>query len=355
MARDIPEKGYPLLKKLFWSKSMKNIFIRKRRAQSGLRRARTLETIFYVCVIAVPLINFVFLQFYQNYVDVFIYSIKTFDFETSTFGIHWDNLFFNFENFISAALTEPLWTAAFKNALISSLVSWAAFPINMIVPLYLSKKYFGHKAMKFMLLLPSMLPGMVSTLIEKLLLDRAFPTLFGWDLGLLANVETRFWTLQIKGIWGGVASGVILYTGLYSAIDQSMIEAGKMDGLTFFGEWWYIDMPLTYPVWSLGFVTFFNGFFSGGTGLVEWFGYTAGAEVAQPGYILFTKVMNSTGDIYADYGFNCAGAIIFTFIVLPITMVVKRIVENHGPSEDDRSSVKLKKNKFKEVYNANFK
>ncbi len=334
---------------------MKNIFIRKRRAQSGLRRARTTETIFYVCVIAIPLINFVFLQFYQSYVDVFIYSIKTFDFETSTFGVHWDNLFFNFENFFKAIFNQPLWGAAFRNAALSSIIGWAAFPINMIVPLYIAKKYFGHKVIKFLLLLPGMLPGMVSTLIEKLLLDRAFPTLFGWDLGLLANTETRFWTLRILGIWSGVSSGVILYTGLFSAIDQSLIEAGKMDGLTFAGEWFHIYMPLTYPVWSLSFVTFFNGLFGAGTGLIEWFGYTAGPEVVEPGYILFSKVMNSSGDIYADYGFNCAGAIIFTFVVLPITMVLKYLFEKYGPSEDDRSSIKLKKNKWKETYNANFK
>ena len=334
---------------------MKNANIGKRRKSTGLQRARTLETIFYISVIAIPLLNFIVLQFYQTYIDVFIYSVKSFDFETSTFGVHWDNLFYNYKNFIEEVFHEPLWGAAFKNAAISTLVSWAAFPIIMIVPLYLAKKYVGYKVMKFLLLLPSMLPSMVWTLVLKLILDRAIPIEFGMDLGLLANVNTRFWTLQLTGVWTSVAGGVILYTGLYSGIDQSLIEAGKMDGLTFFGEWFHIYMPLTYPVWSLSFVTFFNTFFSGGVGLIEYFGYTAGAEVAQPGYILFSKVMNASGDIYTDYGFNCAGAIIFTLIVLPLTLLLKYLFEKDGPSEDERSTIKFRKNKFKEIHDANFR
>jgi len=319
---------------------------RKKKSKT-LHDARRIETLFYISIIAVPLFNFIVLQFYQNYIDVFIFSFKSFNFETSTFGINKD-IFFNYRMVIQEVFNEPMWGYAFRNGIITSVVGLLAFPIDLIIPLYITKKYFGYRVIKFILILPGMISSMVWTLCFTFFVDRALPMLFGWQFGPLSDPSKRLMTLIIKSIWLGLGGGVIMYTGLFSGIDQGIIDAGQIDGLSFFGEWFHIYMPLTYSIWSLSFMTFFVGFFKGGESLVEFFGYTAGKEVITPGYLLFQRVMAGTGDMYADYGFNCAGSIIFTFITLPITLLCKWALEKYGPSEDEATT--RKGNGFKRSY-----
>ena len=314
-------------------------------------KARIIETLFYVSIIAIPLINFIFLQFYQNYVDVFIFSFKVWDFDTSSFHFNVNDPFLHYRNAIVEIVNNDLWAYAFRNALISTFIGYLFMPLYFIVPLYIVKKYFGHRFIKFIMLMPGMIAAMVWTLLFTMLVDRGIPQLFNLKIGLLANKETAFWTICARGVWFGFGSAVLMYTGLFSGIDQSVIEAGEIDGLSFWGQWAHIYMPLTYPVWSLSFVNFFVGLFSGGSGLIEYFGYTAGKEVTNPGYILFVKVM-ANSDMYGGFGFNCAASIMFTLVALPLTMFLKWAFERFGPSEDEPRS--KKDNSFKRTYNDNF-
>lgn len=309
-------------------------------AQKNLvRRARRIETLFYISVVAIPVINFIVLQFYVNYIDVFLFSIKKYDYSTATYRFTSD-VFYNFRNFFHEITTDPRWKSALWVTFKGYLVGWIVdIPISIVIPYFICKKYFGSKFFKFILMMPQMISSMVWTLIYLNFTENALVVLFNWEMGPISNPSTRWITMQIKSTWIGVAGSMLMYTGIFSGVSDAVIDAGKIDGLKPFGELWHVYMPTLYPIFSVGVVGGIAGLFAGYAGTLELFGYDASQEVAGVGYLLFIRIMKGGG--VDSYGFNAAGSIFFTLVVLPVAMFVKWLLGRVGPTEDTREPIKF--------------
>ena len=286
--------------------------------------------IFYIAIVAIPLLNFIVLKFYVSYIDVFTFVFKKYDVTTGTYQFTSD-VFYNFRNFFNLLSKEPAWKDALWVTFKNYIVGWLTTPISMLIPFYVAKKYPGGKVFKFILMMPGMIASMVWSLIYINFCDRALVSLFDLTEGLISNPKTQWAATWFKGFWLGNATSLLLYSGIFSGVSESLVDAGKVDGLGPIGEFFYIYMPALYPTWSVGIYTGLAGLFSNYAGVFEMYGYEAGKPVATVGYLLFVQVMRGGTD---GIGINCAGSIFFTLACFPIVLGGKKLMEKIGPSED---------------------
>lgn len=301
--------------------------------KSSLRWARRVELIFYISIIGLPLLNYLLFQFFSSYIYTFIFVTQRYDPNTAKFVFQPD-LLYNFRMFFDTFVNTPGFKAAVLNGLLLYALSWLLTPLGFFVSYYIYKKLPLAKAYRILLMLPGTIAGMVWVLLYKYLADRALPVAFNWDYGPLSNVNTYLVTLIVYQNWVGFGGGMLLYVGLMSGVSDSVIDAGRIDGLRHVGEFWHIILPAIYPVWSVFVITGVIGVFTGSPGTLEFFGYNADQSVYTIGYLMFTKVMRASGEDMAQYGFNAAGSLMFSLLVIPLTLTVKWALERFGPGED---------------------
>ena len=301
-----------------------------------LRNTRRGELLFYCSIVALPIVNYLVFTFFSGYIYIFIFSVQAYD-DIAQRYVFTSDIWVNFRAFFDEFVNTPGFMPALLNSVIIYVVGWVTMPVSLFVSYYIAKKMPGSNVFKFILMMPSMISGMVWVLVFKFFVDRSLPLLFGWEMGPLSNIETQFITLVIYSVWIGLAGNMLLYTGVLSGVSDSVIDAGRIDGLGMLGEFWYISMPTLYPVWTVGVITGIAGFFGASPGIVEFMGYDADPAVHTIGYVMFSRVMKRS-DI-AMYGFNAAGTLCFSLVAMPITLIVRWVLERYGPSEDTRKPI----------------
>lgn len=306
-----------------------------KKKQINSRRLK--ETGFYISVIAIPLINFLFLEFYQNYISVFLYAAKDYDYDAGKF-FYASDILINFKRFFSELAEEVAWKQAFFVSFKGYALSWLVnTPLTLFIPYYIVKKHPGSKAFKFILMLPSMVATMVWTMIYTNFVENALVDMFHLSMGPLSNKDTQWGAIWTQHLITGMGSSMLLFTGIYGGVSDSTIDAGKIDGCGVFRELWHIYFPVLYPIWAVNAAVGLNSLFSG-VGPIEYFGYSANENVRTIGYLLFSKVMNSSEPI--DRVISCAGSIVFTLGILPLVSLFKWLLTRFGPSEDAREPIK---------------
>ncbi len=297
---------------------------------------RRKDTLFYLSIVTIPFINFIVFQVYQNYIDVFLFAVKSFNPTTGEYAFTRD-LFVNFKNFFYEIANDPSWEAAIKVSLKGYVLSWlVGTPLSLFVPLYIVKKCLGTKFFKFVLMLPSMISSMVWVLVYTNFVEGPLVELLSLEIGPLSNKETQWTTIWIQGLITGFGGSMLMYVGIYSGVSDNVLEAAKIDGMGVLREFWHLYFPVLYPIWVVGAATGLMGLF-GGQGPIEYFGYSANEEVRTIGYILFCKVMASSSP--SDVPLNTAGTLVFTFTILPIVLILKWVLTRYGPSEDSRQPI----------------
>jgi multiple sugar transport system permease protein len=72
-----------------------------------------------------------------------------------------------------------------------------------------------------------------------------------------ANVSNTLWSIILLQTFS--AFGVFLMKQFYETVPEELSEAGRLDGLSEYGIWWRIMVPLSVPaIASLSLLTFVN-------------------------------------------------------------------------------------------------
>ena len=299
--------------------------------------ARKKEMWFYIAIVGVPFFLYLLLQVFPGYLYIFIFSIQKYDQTTGKY-IFQSDVFYNFRCFFDELLKTTTWSQAAKNSLIQYGLGWLMMPLSLFVSFFIARKMPGSNFFKAILMMPGMLSGMIWVLLYKNFMDRALVELFDLPYGPLSNIDQQFGALLVYSLWLGVAGNMLLYTGVLSGTSPELIEAGRSDGLGTLGEFWHIALPQLYPVWIVGVIGGIAGFFNSSPSTFEFYGLHANANTHTIGYLMFCKVMGNSDT--SGYAFNAAGSIIFSLVVMPVTLFGKWALERYGPSEDSRKPIR---------------
>lgn len=300
---------------------------------SDKKKLKLQETGFICSVLAFPLAMFAIFYLFVNV------SSFTMAFQTVDANFNWG--FAGLQNFkdVIAKITQNggLLGTAFKNNLLIFVVTFViGFPLNMLFSYYLFKGYFAHQVIRFIVMLPSILSGMVMSLLFLKFVETSFPemmnTFFSVEIGNLLEGDTAVGTIIFYMLWTGFTSSLILYPNAMNAIDDGIIESAQLDGVNTLQELWYIIMPLIYPTITTFFVTGVAALFTNGGPLFAFYYNDAPAEVWTMGYYLYVQTVFGEG--VTAYPFMSALGMMLTLITVPLVMLVKNIMEKCDPAND---------------------
>lgn len=297
----------------------------------------TKDLIFVLLLIALPL-----LQFFIFYICVNINSIllafKKYDLSGSSSFVGFENfrqLFSDFKNF-------TLYKVALKN---STLVFLIGCPVSLSLALLFS--YYIYKKnskfaniFKIVLFLPSVIPSIALATMFVQITDSAYPKLmqlvFNKEVyGLLQNPKTTIGTIIFYNIWCSFGVNMLLLVSAMSSINHSMIEAAKIDGVTFFQEFIHITFPQVFGTIKTLLIVSLGGFFINSASIVSFYGTTADESVYTIGYYIYKETVNlSLNNTSAGIPKLAAFGILLTFITLPIVYLTRWALERFGPRTD---------------------
>ena len=302
----------------------------------NLKRKKTRdvgELIFYCCLVALPLLQVAVFYFYVN-INSFAMSFQTYDRVAGTFTWDWGK--FNFTK-LWQELTYPtfkqstLWMAFVNSLYIWFLTALFGKFLAILFSYYIYKKWMFDKMFKFFLFLPSVLPGILLVLVFKFFANEAIPgymdALFNKIIEpLLIGPKSLMPTIYFFNIWASFGAQILIYTGAMDQIAPEIIEAGEVDGVKPYQEFFFIVVPMILPTVATFMVASVAALFTNQASLYSFFGDNVDAENYTIGYYLF-ELVNKSGVGKTLYTYASALGIVCTLIAFPLTLGMRRLLE----------------------------
>lgn len=291
------------------------------------------DIVFYAMIIALPLIVYSFNVFVVNFNSIKM-AFEKYNMETGQMEFAW---FENFKDVITLFQTDANIRHAVGRSIWAYLISVI---VTTFIPVFLAffiyKKFPGAEFFKVVLFLPSIIGGIITITLFRFIANRMVPQLakmwFDMEIiGLTSNPATAFGTVLFYSLWLSMGGGLLVNLGSMNAIDQSVVEAGKLDGMNVMQEFWHIVLPSIYRIAFLGFITGIISIFTADYGLYAFFGAAADPTCWTLGYYFTVHVLEA-GD--ASLPFYAAWGILISAIVIPFTLLARHLIYKYGPSED---------------------
>ena len=306
-------------------------------AKKHIHDKRKKDLIFYVVMLSIPVLQFAIFYLGVNFNSILMAFQKYDDNAQQFVFLDFSNFFKNFVDVFRALGTETVFPHALKNSLISYFVSLiAGTGLALIFSYYVYKRFPLHGLVKVVLFTPSIISGMVLVSVFVEFVNEVIPgisqRMTGEQIiGFITNPPTSktFATVLFYCIWIGFGGSILLYVGAMNNISESVSEACRLDGANLFQEMIYIVIPLIYPTFVTFIVVGVGGIFTNQMALYSFFGPSADETLQTFGYYLFKRTKMATE---SDYPFLATMGLLMTFIVAPLTFLVKWALEKWGPT-----------------------
>lgn len=301
-------------------------------AHSVVQRRKDL--VFVLCMLAIPLMNFLVFWLWPNFRSLTIaFEVPTIEGFT----------FFNFERFfdeLSNEYTGPVLWKQIDNSFIMFFVgTFVNLPLVLFMSYIMFKKVAGYKVFRVLFYLPSIIGGTVMSQIFKSILSVKGPihgllvdagVQFDQYAGLIGGKETGMLMMIIYTLWTGVGTNMIMFSGAMNRVPQDIFESARIDGIGFFREFFNIILPLIWPTVTTMVVFSMVGIFSN-AGLVMLLCPDNSACHNIGYYILrFTLGANNTVSVYDGFSYPAAVGLIFTMVNLPLVFGTKWLCDRVG-------------------------
>lgn len=312
---------------------MQQIVASKKR--SAIRKRSRKRWLFYSVAIAFPLAQFALFYIGVN-LNSIVLAFQSYSYETGSYD------FAGLTNFVAVAdafrTTAYLWGAVRRSLLLYVVTLCVGVTLAVLFSYYIYKKFRGSELFKVFLFLPSIISGVVLVIMFNYFVDRAVPSIIEvftgtQPEGLLSNEKTAFGTVLFYTIWAGFGTQILMYSGAMNGISPSVVESAQLDGITPVREFFRITLPLVWPTFTTFVVVGVAGIFTNQMNLYSFYGASAEFDMYTIGYYLY-RAMKVKQTTFADYPFYSAFGLLFTIVSVPVTLVVKYLLEKFGPSDE---------------------
>lgn len=304
------------------------------RSQGHHMKQRRKDLIFVLCMLAIPLANFLVFWLWPNFQSIIIaFQVPSIDGFT----------LFNFERFfgeLASDVTGPgLWRQIGNSFIMFGVGTFINLPMVLFMSYIMFKKVYGYKVFRVLFYLPSIIGGTVMSQIYKGIMCVGGPVhnlLTGMGvpvdpyLGLLESDQTGMMMLIIYTLWTGVGSNMIMFTGAMNRVPQDIFESARIDGIGFFREFFNIIVPLIWPTVTTMVVFSMVGIFSN-AGIVMLL-CEGNASCHNIGYYIlrYTLGAENSPNVLDGYSYPAAVGLLFTCINLPLVFGTKAICDKFG-------------------------
>ena len=223
--------------------------------QTDRRRSRRRD-LMVRCAFVLPAALYMLAFFGYPIVKNLVMSFQAYDFSTFFNG---RAPFVGLDNY-AATFTDPIFLRALGNTGLFTLGSLAGqFVLGLALALYFRRR-FPLSGLLRSLLLPWLLPMIVSAAVWRWILEQDNGALnrFLEGLGLISDPipwlnssDTALIAVILVNIWLGIPFNVVLLHSGLQAIPEEVYEAGALDGATGARSFAHLTLPLLRPVVSV--------------------------------------------------------------------------------------------------------
>ncbi len=294
--------------------------------------------LFYVCVVALPIMQYVIFGFGAQFNSLLL-SFQEYDMSAGDYVFSFEAMKYNYKQFFfelgSSSSNLGSWFlnsfyAWFFTAIVASVFA-------LFFSYYIAKKAKGSAVFRLLLFMPSIIPPIALGLIFRRFTDKFlcdFFGQFGWEFGkpFSGYPSENFGAAIWYSILFGFGVNVLMYSGAISRVPSSLTEYASLDGIKPMQEFLYIMMPLIFPTFSTFFVMGIGGFFTNQLNLYSFYGAKADQSIWTLGYFMHVKVVgDGGGGALSDFPYISAYGMIFTLVAVPVTLLVKWAMDKVTP------------------------
>ncbi len=294
------------------------------------------RTIFIICMIAYPLLQFLVFWAYVN-IDTIVMSFQRLDYELGEIFVGLDNYKWAFERLTSP--DEP----DLRNSIINSIYlflsnNFVLLPVSIFCAYILQKKVPGSKAFRVIFFLPNIISVVVLTMSFSFMIDSTFGPIneilkalgLGGIIpknGWLGDKSTVMWMVLFYCLWAGIGYNVVLLSGAINRIPTDIFEAGKMDGIGLWRELVQVVTPMISGTITTLFVSGVSVIF---TLFLQPMLLTGGGPYDGLSSTIALFIMNL---VNANQLYKAAAVgMIFTVIGIPLIQLIKWLLERFFPA-----------------------
>lgn len=226
--------------------------VQKENHAAELRKRKLKKALFIFSFAVIPTLSFLVFYVYVNFNSFLMAFQRTENGQTvwtfATIQSAWNRLF-------------PLdgeFSMIFRNTLTTFAISCCIFFVSFFVSYFLYKKVPFYKGFRILFYLPSVLPGVVIATVYRrwCATDGPFAELLCmmFDLKVVEPLaDSRFanFFVWLNMVWLGFPGNLLLWSGSFARIPDSVIEAAKLDGVSAWREAFQIVIPCIWPTFML--------------------------------------------------------------------------------------------------------
>ena len=289
------------------------------------------KTLFMASFLAIPIVNFLIFFVYTN-VSSFFMAFQRPIYDGAT------EMYFTMENF------QKVFNSFFVDAdgtlrtgLINTLLFYLSgtliiMPVSILMSYFIYKKIPGYRSFRFIAYLPQIIASSALVIIFKYSLSSGGPLAAIYKAvgreysNPLIREPGAIITLLIYNVMFGFGGNLIVYGGAMGSINAEVLEAGELDGCTWFQELIYLIIPMMWATLSTSFILGLAGIL-GSSGPI--LAFTKGQYgTTTLSFQIYNLVSGVNG--YKDLYYASAIGITMTVIMFPMVMALKRLVFNEG-------------------------
>ena len=289
------------------------------------------RVLFMASFLAIPIINFLIFFVYTN-ISSFFMAFQRPIYDGAT------EMYFTMENF------QKVFNSFFVDAdgtLRTGLINTVLFylsgtliimPVSILMSYFIYKKIPGYRSFRFIAYLPQIIASSALVIIFKYSLSSGGPLAAIYKAvgreysNPLIREPGAIITLLIYNVMFGFGGNLIVYGGAMGSINAEVLEAGELDGCTWFQELIYLIIPMMWATLSTSFILGLAGIL-GASGPI--LAFTKGQYgTTTLSFQIYNLVSGVNG--YKDLYYASAIGITMTVIMFPMVMVLKRLLFNEG-------------------------
>ena len=290
--------------------------------------------LFYIIMAAFPVLQFCVFYIGVN-ANMITKSFSAYDMATGTYVF---NGLENFRKLFFELKNDPIYGIALKNSLIAFLLTTGiSLPLSLLMSYYIFRKGAGHKMVRSLLFLPSIISPMVLSTIFRIVTDKVYPELMFKFTGeyvaglLMSDSKTVFMLACFYTIWTGFGVTTMMYRGAMDGVTPSMLEAASLDGAGEFVQFYKIILPMIFPTVSVFLLTGIAAIFMNQINLFNIFSSNLGDQMVKTfGYQFFLETSKAT---LSDYPRLTALGLLLSAVTIPVVLGLRRLFNKLDPME----------------------
>lgn len=284
------------------------------------------ENLFVASILALPIACFLVFWVYVNFDSLLL------SFQQERYGVDGAamELVFTLDNFarVFAELASDgsLLIASRNTVLFYAVGLVIVLPVSVLMAYFVYKKIPGHKVFRTVTYLPNIICSSALVILFQYTFMSGSPyealmNALGSPYENPLVTDSAIVLLLVYNVIFGFGPNMVVLGGAMNAISGEVLEAGEIDGCTWFKELVYLIVPMIWPTISTILILSMAGIL-GSTGPI--LAMTGGEHNTQSlAFLLYAYATGVVGTIPQDIYYASALGLVMTIITFPIVLLMR--------------------------------